>query len=44
MKLNTLLIINAALILLYAVDALCVPPTMPTMLSMTPNVGAQLKI
>jgi hypothetical protein len=42
MKLNTLLIINAVLILVYAVGALFVPATMLMMYGMTSGPGEQL--
>jgi uncharacterized membrane protein len=42
MKLRVLLIINAVVILVYAVGALFVPATMLTMYGMTPGVGEQL--
>ena len=42
MKLRVLLIINAVVILLYAVGALFVPATMLMMYGMTPGVGEQL--
>jgi hypothetical protein len=42
MKLNTLLTINAVVILVYAVGALFVPATMLMMYGMTPGPGEQL--
>ena len=42
MKLRVLLIINAVVILVYAVGALFVPATMLMMYGMTPGVGEQL--
>ena len=42
MKLSALLIINAVVILVYAVGALFVPATMLTMYGMTPGAGEQL--
>lgn len=42
MKLSVLLIINAVVILVYAVGALFVPATMLMMYGMTPGVGEQL--
>jgi hypothetical protein len=42
MKLSVLLIINAVVILVYAVGALFVPATMLTMYGMTPGAGEQL--
>jgi hypothetical protein len=42
MKLNTLLTINAVVILVYAIGALFVPATMLMMYGMTPGPGEQL--
>ena len=42
MKLRVLLIVNAVVILVYAIGALFVPATMLTMYGMTPGVGEQL--
>jgi hypothetical protein len=42
MKLNTLLTINAVVILVYAVGALFIPATMLMMYGMTPGAGEQL--
>jgi hypothetical protein len=42
MKLRVLLIINAVVILVYAIGALFVPATMLMMYGMTPGVGEQL--
>jgi hypothetical protein len=42
MKLRVLLIINAVVILVYAVGALLVPATMLMMYGMTPGAGEQL--